>query len=247
MSPSTPAPLTLLAIETSSNIGSVCVVTRGETFVETSSADVKLSAWLIPAIDRVLLSAGVALSDLNAVAFGAGPGAFTGVRTACATAQAIAYARGVPLIAVNSLQAMAALAVVDVTRPTNVTVLIDARMGELYAAEYFCENPGEVNCVSEPQLVSPSGYTPANSHSVLVGSGVAIWRNGIVAANVDDTQQIMQLTRQLEAHWAEGVARVAMIELSASRTIDPLNAVPIYVRNNVAQTEAERAALRVVA
>ena len=63
----------------------------------------------------------------------------------------------------------------------------------------------------------------------------------------DLTQQIMQLTRQLEARWAEGVARVAMIELSASRTIDPLNAAPIYVRNNVAQTEAQRAALRVVA
>jgi tRNA threonylcarbamoyladenosine biosynthesis protein TsaB len=246
---------TLLAIETSSEMGSVCVVTRSEFFLETSPTNVKLSGWVIAAIDRVLLRAGVQRSNLDAVAFGAGPGAFTGVRTACATAQAISYALGLPLVSVNSLQALAALVNNDSPQGTQITVLIDARMNQLYSADYFRSNTGITICTSEAALVTVNEYAPKHLDAIFVGSGVSLWqKNAGTAYGVSTTVASAEKFNMydLESRWAEGVARVACNlllddlsqQLVGSRDTNPLNAEPIYVRNDVAQTEAERALKR---
>jgi tRNA threonylcarbamoyladenosine biosynthesis protein TsaB len=241
--------LTLLAIETSSDVGSVCVLSRGEYFLETSPANVKLSAWVIAAIDRVLQCACVMFSDLDAVAFGAGPGAFTGVRTACATAQGLAYAHELPLIAIDSLQAMAALTEKEWSHGVNVTVLIDARINQLYVAEFFRDKMGIIARVSETRLIDTKTYEPKTPQSIFIGSGVSAWRKDTDIAFV---QLAESQTREIEARWACGVANVAMNVLTSYslavpkqlHTVDPIDAQPIYVRNNVAQTERERAQQR---
>ncbi len=249
---------TLLAIETSSDVGSVCVLSHGEFFLETSPVNVKLSAWVIAAIDRVLLRAGIQLSNLNAVAFGAGPGAFTGVRTACATAQAIAYALGLPLVAVNSLHAIAALASDASLQGKQITVLIDARMNQLYSADYVRSGPGITTCTNEATLVAINQYVPKHLDAIFVGSGVSLWKKNTGVTHGFDTDAAndeKNHVRDLEPHWAEGVARVArnhlfgdsLQQLVGSHNTNPLSAEPIYVRNNVAQTEAERALQRAAA
>jgi tRNA threonylcarbamoyladenosine biosynthesis protein TsaB len=232
--------LTLLAIETSSDVGTVCLMNTGAqpwVRMETAATGTKLSDWIVPAIDRLLSAAGETLARVDAIAFGSGPGAFTGVRTACATAQALAYAHAKPLIAVSSMEALASL----VDAP-NVTVVLDARMGEIYVAAYQRDAHGTPTETMPPWVAKPADVDRTNTSSLFVGSGVSLLPNvnarandaaAIPLQNMDDTS--------LQQRWAEGVARVALTRLQRGKYVDPLSAEPSYVRNKVALTEAERA------
>ena len=217
----------ILAIETSAHVGAVAIL-RGERCEDVLAAkyvreDQKLSAWVLPAIKQIISDAGITHTALDAIAFGAGPGSFTGVRTACATAQSLAYAWKRPLIAIDSLEALA-----EMSSASSVCVVLDARMREVFSAAFAREPDGEfvTTSVSTPDAVA----APENCE--LIGSGV----------NLLPTRQHFALnaTTQAEAHWAHGIARVAARKLVRSEFTDPMHAEPIYVRNNVALTEAER-------
>ena len=220
---------TLLAIECSSHVNAVAYIADidrpDEWLGEMSRDDVKASAWLLPAIERVLTKAGARITDVNVVAFGAGPGSFTGVRTACATAQALAYSWHASLIAVDCLQALA-----EASTLAQVDVVLDARMDELYAASFARSASGELNRVSGTALERTGAFV-AREGATLLGSGAHL-----VAPALADK------TIASENRWAYGVARVAIAKLSRGELTDPRFAEPIYVRNNVAQTEAQRAA-----
>ena len=220
---------TLLAIECSSHLNAVAYVhdtDRPDEWVGEISRDgVKASMWLLPAIERVLEKANAAKTGVKIVAFGAGPGSFTGVRTACATAQATAYAWQASLIAVDCLEALAAasdLAPVD--------VVLDARMNELYAASFARSPSGELTRVSATALVGSTAFI-ARDGAMLLGSGAHL----VASANAETTIAA-------EDRWAYGVARVAIAKFAENEVADPQYAEPIYVRNNVAQTEAQRVA-----
>jgi tRNA threonylcarbamoyladenosine biosynthesis protein TsaB len=232
--------LTLLAIETSSDVGTVCLFnTSAQPWVriEMAATGTKLSDWIVPAIDRLLSTAGETLAHIDAIAFGSGPGAFTGVRTACATAQALAYAHAKPLIAVSSMEALAAL----VDAP-DVTVVLDARMGEIYVAAYQRDAHGTLTETKPPWVAKPADVEHTNASSLFIGSGVSLLPN-VNARAIDVTAMPMQNmdNTSLQQRWAEGVARVALTRLQRGEYVDPLSAEPSYVRNKVALTEAERA------
>ncbi len=220
---------TLLAIECSSHVNAVAYLADidhpDEWVGEMSREDVKASAWLLPAIERVLLKANARKTDVKIVAFGAGPGSFTGVRTACATAQALAYSWHVSLIAVDCLEALAAASGLD-----QVDVVMDARMNELYTASFARSANGERIRISDTALVSIGAFA-AREGATLLGSGAHL----VTPANASKTIAA-------EDRWAYGVARVAIAKFGKGELTDPKNAEPIYVRNNVAQTEAQRAA-----
>jgi len=220
---------TLLAIECSSHVNAVaCIadIDRPEQWVgEMSREDVKASMWLLPAIERVLAKAGARKTDVKLVAFGAGPGSFTGVRTACATAQALAYSWQASLIAVDCLEGLAVASGL-----AHVDIVLDARMNELYAASFARSSDGELNRLSATALVSIGAFVPRDG-AVLAGSGAHL----VATASAP-------ITTAAEDRWAYGVARVAMCKFAKNEVIDPQYAEPIYVRNNVAQTEAQRAA-----
>jgi tRNA threonylcarbamoyladenosine biosynthesis protein TsaB len=226
----------LLAIECSSHIGAVAYlpdVKRPDDWTgEVMRDTVKLSAWVLPAVERVLTRANASQANVSVVAFGAGPGAFTGVRTACATAQALAYAWQVPLIAVDSLEALAAA-----SSFANVDIVLDARMNELYSASFARLADGTVRRVSDTVLSSTNTFVPRDS-AMLLGSGAAL----VTAGNSRVTAARAEETEAAEARWAYGVARVAMAKLATHEYTDPQHAEPIYVRNKVALTEVERAA-----
>ena len=220
---------TLLAIECSSHVNAVaCIadIDRPDQWVgELSREEVKASMWLLPAIERVLAKADARKTDVKLVAFGAGPGSFTGVRTACATAQALAYSWHASLIAVDCLEGLAVASGL-----AHVDIVLDARMNELYAASFARYSDGELIRLSATALVSARAFVPHDG-AVLVGSGAHL----VATAST-------QITTAAEDRWAYGVARVAMCKFAKNEVTDPQYAEPIYVRNNVAQTESQRAA-----
>ncbi len=220
----------ILAIETSAHIGAVAIL-RGEQCEEVLAVafvrdDQKLSAWVLPAIERVFAEARFTHAVIDAIAFGAGPGSFTGVRTACATAQSLAYAWQRPLIAIDSLEALA-----ETSSASSICVVLDARMGEVFSASFVRLATGELQRLAATNVSAPDAVVvKAGAH--LIGSGAHLLPAPHFAA--------LAATAHAEAHWAHGVARVAARKVACGETTDPMHAEPIYVRNNVALTEVER-------
>jgi tRNA threonylcarbamoyladenosine biosynthesis protein TsaB len=234
----------ILAIETSANVGAVCVLRDGVATSEIARDEVKLSAWLLPAIDRALERAGVALADVDAFAYGQGPGSFTGVRTACATAQGLAYARAKPLYAVDSLHAFAYSALSSDARIIQaneaIHVIFDARINEAYSSVLSGLCADELAVIQATTLTSISALRlPTNARAVGNGALLIAKRDGLDAAALD---AMHRQTDAAETGWGEAIARIAALRLARGEApVDPRDAQPTYVRNNVAKTEAERA------
>lgn len=226
----------ILAIESSSHLGAIALVRVGDTsdqaFGEVACNDIKVSSWMLPAVQRVLTQAQLPGEDVDAIAFGAGPGSFSGVRTACATAQALAYAWQKPLIRVDSLEALA-----EGSGQSRVTIAIDARMQEIYVASFARGDTGALDRLTQTSVSSPALLAVPNDMMVL-GSGAHLVTHALHAASREQTEHA-------ESNWALGVARVAARKLARGEITSASDAEPLYVRNNVAQTEAERAAAKV--
>jgi tRNA threonylcarbamoyladenosine biosynthesis protein TsaB len=238
----------ILAIETSANVGAVCVSRNGEVTREIVRDHAKLSSWIIPAIDRVMSRGALSVQEIDAIAFGRGPGAFTGVRTACTTAQALAYAWAKPLFSVSSAEALAVSAI-DTFAPTNrpfnsINVILDARMNQAFYAEYSGHAYNELILHSEISLRPMSSLALNDVDARYVGSGaLAIAKRDQLG---DETvNRIRSLTDFAETNWADAVAAIARHQISKGvAPLDPRHAAPEYIRNNVALTERERRALR---
>ena len=228
----------ILAIETSAQVGAVAIF-RGERCEEVLASEVmrdeqKLSAWVLPAIERVLAKAGLTGQALDAIAFGAGPGSFTGVRTACATAQSLAYAWQKPLLTVDSLEALAAASALQ-----SVCVVLDARMRELYSASFARRGDGELERITATVVSAPDAVVVPIA-ALVIGSGVKL------LPGIRDVASVVAATAHAEALWAHGVAQVAAGKLARGETTATMQAEPLYVRNTVALTELERAKARML-
>lgn len=191
------------------------------------------SGALLPRARSLLAEAGLAPGQLQAVAFGAGPGAFTGLRTACAAAQGLAFGLGCPVLPLDSL----ALVAEDTPwRDGPVWVAMDARMDEVYAAEYHPEGGGWA-ALTPPALYTLEALAARWSAAPpphVAGSAVAAFRDRLPFGGallqpvaIDRAAALLRLARHA---WAQGEA------------IDPALALPLYLRDKVALTTAERAA-----
>jgi tRNA threonylcarbamoyladenosine biosynthesis protein TsaB len=228
-----PAETKLLAFDTSTEALSVAV-RRGERVISRSGpGGAQASSSLIPLIQDLLAQAGLAMAELDAIAFGRGPGSFTGLRTACSVAQGLGFGAGVPLLPVDTLHAVA-----EEARhrfgATRVVALLDARMDELYAAHYdFGQPAGAAEFDAEPRLLSPE--------QVQVPPGWALAGN-VFSAYGDRLPAAAARHEALPG--AEAMLRLAPELLAAGRAVAPAQAWPLYVRDKVAQTTQERAALK---
>lgn len=226
-----PAMKTILAIETSSELASVALMRKGELLARESSGVQTHSQTLLPMVQEVLAQAGLAVAQCDAIAFGAGPGSFTGVRTACGVAQGLAFGADLPVVPVVTLLAMA-----EACRHTcgsdEVLVLLDARMEEVYWAQYRYLDGWQT--VSAPAL-SPASAVVAVGTPVACGNGLSAYAAAFADLAVSGRRpQIMPQ--------ATHVAHLAQIELLAGRTVNARDAQPIYLRNKVALTTQERQA-----
>ncbi len=218
----------ILALETSTESGS-CALLLGEHLSERRCPVGRPhSETLLPLIRELLAESGVKLAQLDAVAFGAGPGAFTGLRVACGVAQGLAVGAGVPVLPVCGLEAMAAT--VGVPR---VLSLLDARMGEIYAAAYELRDDayvlnGSIHVVAPESLELPAG-----------GSWVAAGNALLAHPRLAETLQVAGFSLRPEVlPQATAIARLAARRPQAR--IDPELAVPLYIRDKVAKTISER-------
>jgi tRNA threonylcarbamoyladenosine biosynthesis protein TsaB len=218
----------LLALETSTDAGSIALWFEGEVLLRACPVGVSNSETLLPLISATMHEAGLAFSDLDGISFGAGPGSFTGLRVACGVAQGLAFAQDLPLIPVGTLDAMALA-----SGGERVIVLLDARMGEVYYG-YF---DGGV-------LLGQVGVCPPAALPLPETDGWLACGNGLVAypgllerlaACVSDWQPGLMPS-------ADAVARLAAPRLARGERVDPADAAPLYVRDKVAQTVAERLA-----
>lgn len=187
----------------------------------------------MPAISRLLAEAGVRLGGLDAVAFGAGPGSFTGLRLACGIAQGLALGADLPVVAVPSLAALALA-----SGGQRVWVGVDARMREMYYAGYAVDGD-DVQTLIEPACVVPELVPePDGAGWFGAGSALSVYRE-ILLPRLASHCIVMQPNVVANA---TAVARIAAVRLALGEGVDPALAAPLYVRNKVALTTAERLA-----
>jgi tRNA threonylcarbamoyladenosine biosynthesis protein TsaB len=242
----------LLAFDTATERLSVALAVRGRVFEHEAAGGSTASATLIPAIFALLAQAGVTLRELDAIAFGRGPGAFTGLRCACSVAQGLAYGASKPVLAIDSLLAVAedARAAHRGETPRRVWVAMDARMDEVYAAQYRYESgdersetgapaDGRWSVLDAPQLTTPDALNArwqAEPPAAVAGSALAAFGARLAtgaAVLVPDAQPRARAMLPLAvALWARGGA------------VDAPHAAPLYLRDKVAQTTLEREAIR---
>jgi tRNA threonylcarbamoyladenosine biosynthesis protein TsaB len=221
----------LLAIDCSTERLVLAVSDGDRHFTRDEEGAARASSRLLPLAFELLGEAGMDVSMLDAVAFAAGPGAFTGLRTACACAQGLAVGRGLPLLALDSLALVAEDARAQGVRGAG-WVAMDARMGEAYAGAYHWQDDGWL--VDEP----PALWAPDELAARWAGEPPA-WVAGSALAALGLP---CGAARRVEhAHdRAAALLRLAQQAWQAGAEIDAAQALPLYVRDKVAFTTAER-------
>ena len=235
--------MNLLALDCSTDRLSLAVQHEDRVFTHHGLAGAQASATVIDAVLALLVQAKLPMASLQAIAFGRGPGAFTGLRTACSVAQGLALGAGLPLLPIDTLLCVAEAAR---TSSERVLVLMDARMQQVYAAAYEWQD-AQWHCVQAPQLLYPAavalpdGWTP--STCVIAG-------NALTSPDLQDGLQHLHTSQALKAAlWPQATPMLQLAHAAWLRgdAVDADQALPVYVRDQVALTTAERLALKAAA
>jgi tRNA threonylcarbamoyladenosine biosynthesis protein TsaB len=231
----------LLAFDTSTERLSIAVQSGlpATVWQHDGPGGAQASLQLIPTIKALMAQAQLSFDQLDAIVFGMGPGSFTGLRTACSVAQGLAFAAGVPVLPVNTLLAVAEGARLHYPNAAalDVTALLDARMDELYRAR-FAYTDGQWRELQPAGLVKPE-------HDAQLDSPPQGQR--LLAGNVFEAYGSRLLDQHTErvVAWptAPAMLRLAPSLLQAGFGVPAAQAMPLYVRDKVAQTTEERQAL----
>jgi len=220
----------LLAVETSSELCSVALLRGTELFVEEALAENRHSELLAPMIRRVLERARLTARQMDAFGFGQGPGSFTGIRIACGIVQGLAFAAGRPVVPVPSLLALA-----EQSNESRVIAALDARMGEAYLAAY-ARNGDDWDEVIAPRLADPAGLPPLPGRRwTATGSGFDRhpWLR-------DAYRDSVEMRFEGDLPRAGSVVRIAARRFARGAGVAAELAAPLYLRDKVALTSAER-------
>lgn len=222
---------TIAAIETSTELASVALLCGDRLVSRESSGAQTHSMTVLALLQELLREQNITLGQCDALAFGSGPGSFTGVRTACGLAQGLAFGANLPVVPVVTLLAMA-----DAARHQaagdNIIAVLDARMGEVYWAQYRFD--GQWKTISEPRLSAPEQVI-AQQASCAAGNGLAAYADRFTAL-----QPIPRLP-ELTPH-ARQIALLGRQFFQQGQGVQAREAQPLYLRNKVALTTAERTA-----
>ena len=221
--------MNLAAIESSSHHLSLALSCDGRLLVRSAVVANGGSSQLLPWLQELLAEAGMGLAALDGLAYGAGPGAFTGLRLACGLAQGLALGLDLPLLGVCGLEALALQ-----VGTGKVVAALDARMDEIYFALYQVEGE-EVSTLAAPACASPQQLPR------LPGDGWRAGGDGFLAYPELWQDQLVACFDQL-VPTAAAVARLAAPRLRRGEGVDAALAAPLYVRDKVALTTAERLA-----
>ena len=244
-----------LALETSTDVLSLAVARGSQVRSYTSAGGAKSSEQTLPQVLRLMQDADLQFSQLQAVVFGRGPGAFTGLRTACSVAQGLAFGAGLKVLPIDTLLAVAddarqqlqdeqakhkthVHADIDTATDgvTRVLTIVDARMDQVYVAAYEHISTGW-RCVQDAEVLHPEAlHWPADwttQHFVVAGNAWHVsagrWPATLKATQLEAMPTAQALLRLAPQAWRDGLA------------VAPEDALPLYIRDKVAQTTAERA------
>lgn len=225
--------MNILALDTSTEWLSVALY-DGQNSVALRERTGKASSQrILPAIGEILAQGGTSLANVAGIAYGAGPGSFTGIRIACGVAQGLAFAADVPAFPVPTLAALAQAAW-RAHAVSSVLACLDARMREVYVAAYR-RNDNGWTALAEPVVCKPDEVEtpPGRWHGA--GDGYAAWPQLAPRLGLADCDA------SIIPH-AEAIAECAWPQVLAGQGVPAQDALPIYVRHRVALTSAERAA-----
>ena len=226
--------MNILAIDTSTSLASIAVATgeqvSSETLINTNRT---LSARLVPEIERLLISAGLTISDIDIFASSIGPGSFTGVRGGVATIQGLALATGKPCAGFSSL---AMLAMNFALSTTLICPMLDARKSEAYAALYDCSreipSPRIDDCVLPPDALLDRIAVTTTEPVIFMGEGAVRYRDQIAARL--GSQAIFAPMSHNVSHAANGIV-LALHASSHANLLEPAQLLPVYLRASDAE------------
>ena len=224
--------MNLLALDTSTEFLSLALLLGDKTYTHYQHAGQASSQLVLPQIQALLDSAKITLKDLDGIAFGAGPGAFTGVRVACGVAQGLGFGANIPVVGVNTLLALALA-----SGQARVIACLDARMGEIYYAAFERKNNEWIE-ISKTMVCKPEAAPVLEGAWVGVGSGWAVY--GEVLSKIYAKNLVKILPNITPT--AEAILQLATPIFSAGKAKPASAAAPIYIRNRVALTTIEREA-----
>jgi tRNA threonylcarbamoyladenosine biosynthesis protein TsaB len=223
----------LLALDTSTEYLTLALLLDGEMRTRELHAGQTHSQRILPLLRELLDESAIDLTQLDGIAFGAGPGSFTGLRIGCGVAQGLAFGANLPVVGISTLLALA-----EASEADKVVACLDARMGEVYHAVYARQD-GAWQEVLAPGLYKPEAVPVVEGDGwVGVGSG---WK---AYAELLGQAYMGQLTRTSPDAFphAAAIARLAMPMFAAGQGRPAAEAAPIYVRNKVALKTSEREA-----
>ncbi|MDR3445226.1 MULTISPECIES: tRNA (adenosine(37)-N6)-threonylcarbamoyltransferase complex dimerization subunit type 1 TsaB [unclassified Dyella] len=224
----------LLAIETSTEACSVALIHGDEVIARSEIAPRRHAELVLPMADALLAEAGLGRHALDVIAVGRGPGAFTGVRLGISLAQGMALALDVPVVTVSSLAALALEAPED---DADILAVIDARMGEIYAASYRRDDNGGLVVLDEERVCTPGALSLSPSAAWhVVGTGWTTYED-VLRPRLTGALRSAEGARYPQARH---VAELAAREFSAGHAHAPEHALPVYLRDKVALTLVEQ-------
>ncbi|WP_144112560.1 tRNA (adenosine(37)-N6)-threonylcarbamoyltransferase complex dimerization subunit type 1 TsaB [Paraburkholderia sp. BCC1886] len=238
----------LLALDTSTEFCSVALLCASAGPADETHAAPRIwsrheltgavsSTRLLPAIRELFAEAGLPLSGCHAIAFGAGPGSFTGLRTATGVAQGLAFGLNLPVVPVSTLLACAESARLRDPSASRVLAALDARMDEIYWADYAWDDArGEWHTLQAASLDAPANLVLPDVPFTLAGNAAAAF-----GARLPALAAARHVDGEALPH-AVPLAHAALRAFRAGRTVPAEQAAPEYVRDKVAQTTAERVA-----
>jgi tRNA threonylcarbamoyladenosine biosynthesis protein TsaB len=219
----------ILSIDTSGQIFSIAILKQDAIELLEYPASKTNSEKILPEIRAMMSRLSINFSDIDGIAFGAGPGSFTGVRIASGIAYGIAYSLKIPIVGVNNLEALA-----TVLKNKYCISCIDARMKQVYLGVYQLNNRC-ITSISPPGLYDPDALPDINiPEATIIGSGVAVYKNQLAKKYKHINLNFINKEYPL----AGVIAKLALPRMNKS--FDLSQAQPIYIRNKVAQTILER-------
>jgi tRNA threonylcarbamoyladenosine biosynthesis protein TsaB len=223
--------MNILALDTSTEYCSVALWRDGAVIERCELVGQKHSELLINMLDTLLNDAGIRLAQVDGIAYGKGPGSFTGVRIACGATQGLAFGANLSVAGICTLEALA-----EASGRTRVIAALDARMDEIYHAAY--EKQDSVwTTVSEPCLCKPEDAPPVPGENWFgAGSGFVTHGN---ALNERYAGQMLGVDASMVPQ-AAAIAALGAVQFLAGNGADAAQALPLYLRDKVALKTSER-------
>lgn len=220
----------ILALDTVTDACSVAVCTSGQIFSNFVVEPQAHSKLILSMIDELCIRAGIKLDDISAFAFGCGPGSFTGVRIGVSVVQGLAFGLNKPVIAVSSLQALAQQAS-NKHKVAHILPMIDARMHEVYWGEYILKTQGLVTVLREDSMQKPEELIFSQDvEYIAVGTGAIAYKDILTQYNTK-----LAFDQSIQYPLAQEIIPVALNRLQRGLITTAAEALPTYIRNEVAQ------------